>query len=379
MRILVATDAWRPQVNGVVRSLESVARAAAPLGAQIDFLSPRDFFTVPMPTYREIALALATPRAVRRRMSDVYDHIHIATEGPIGLAARAVCLRDKRCFTTSFHTRFPEYIHARTGLPVALSYAALRRFHNAGAGTMVSTPSLARELDARGFRRLLRWSRGVDHDVFNPGAGGPLPYPKPIFLYAGRLAVEKNLDAFLALDLPGSKLVAGDGPARAALSARYPEAHFLGLKTPGELARLYASCDVFVFPSRTDTFGIVLLEAMACGLPVAAFPVTGPLDVVAGGAGVLHDDLRVAALAALDIPREAARTQARAFTWENCARQFLDNISYARGAASLGGVGVAALRELTRKAQCGREGSDGPTMRALRGVDQPPALRTRRP
>lgn len=333
MRILIATDAWRPQVNGVVRSLESVARAAAPFGADIDFLTPRDFHSFPMPTYREISLALATPHGVRRRLDRGYDHIHIATEGPIGLVTRAVCLRDKRVFTTSFHTRFPEYIHARTGLPVGVTYAALRRFHNAGAGAMVSTPSLARELDARGFRRLLRWSRGVDHEVFNPRAKIPLDLPRPIFLYAGRLAVEKNLEAFLALDLPGTKLVVGDGPARPSLEARYPTAKFVGVKAPAELAAFYASSDVFVFPSRTDTFGVVLLEALACGLPVAAYPVMGPLDVVGGsGAGALDEDLR------------AARAHAQAFTWENCARQFLDNIAYARGAASLGGVGVRALK-----------------------------------
>jgi glycosyltransferase involved in cell wall biosynthesis len=350
MRILVATDAWRPQVNGVVRSLESVARASVALGAEIDFLTPRDFTSFPMPTYREISLALATPRAVRRRLAQGYDHVHIATEGPIGLATRAVCLADKRCFTTSFHTRFPEYIHARSGLPVGVSYAALRRFHNAGAGVMVSTPSLARELDARGFRRLLRWSRGVDHDLFSPEATVALDYPRPIFLYAGRLAVEKNLEAFLSLDLPGTKLVAGDGPARAFLEARYPEARFVGVKTPAELAALYASSDVFVFPSRTDTFGIVLLEAMACGLPVAAYPVMGPLDVVGtSNAGALDEDLRAAALAALEIPREAARAHALTFSWENCARQFLDNIAYARGAVSLGGVGVEALRNSGEK------------------------------
>lgn len=345
MRVLVATDAWRPQVNGVVRSLESLAAAVRPLGGAIDFLTPADFNGVPMPTYREIKLALATPRAVRRRLSEGYDHVHIATEGPIGLAARAVCLREGRAFTTSFHTRFPEYVHARTRLPVDWSYAALRRFHNAGAGVMVATPSLARELDARGFRRLLRWSRGVDQEVFSPAARVPLDLPRPIFLYAGRVSVEKNIEAFLALDLPGTKLVAGDGPARAGLEARFPQARFLGFRTPAELAGLYAASDVFVFPSRTDTFGVVLLEALACGLPVAAYPVTGPLDVIGGsGAGALGEDLRAAALAALDIPREAARAHARGFTWESCARQFLDNIAYARGAASLGGVGVAALR-----------------------------------
>ena len=346
MRILIATDAWRPQVNGVVRSLENLAAAAGPLGAQIEFLTPRDFLSFPMPGYPEISLALATPAAVRKRLAQGYDHIHIATEGPIGLATRAVCLREGRVFTTSFHTRFPEYIHARTGLPVVLTYAALRRFHNAGAGGMAATPGLARELDARGFRRLLRWSRGVDHGLFTPSARVALDFPRPIFLYAGRLAVEKNVEAFLSLDLPGTKLVAGDGPARAALQSRYPDARFLGVKTPGELAALYASSDVFVFPSRTDTFGLVLLEALACGLPVAAFPVMGPADVVgASRAGALDHDLRAAALAALDIPRDRARAHALTFSWESSARQFLDNIAYARGAAALGGVGLAALKE----------------------------------
>lgn len=333
MRILVATDAWRPQVNGVVRSLEAMSQAAQNLGAEIDFLTPRDFVSLPMPTYREISLALATPRAVARRLEAGYDHIHIATEGPLGLATRAACLRLDRCFTTSFHTRFPEYIHARLGLPVGLAYAALRRFHNAGAGVMVATPSLARELSDRGFHRLLRWSRGVDHALFSPDAAEPLDFPRPLFLYAGRLAVEKNVEAFLTLDLPGTKLVAGDGPARHALEARFPDARFLGIKTSRELAALYAASDVFVFPSRTDTFGMVLLEAMACGLPVAAYPVMGPLDVIgASGAGALDEDLRAATLAALDIPRAAARAHALTFTWENCARQFLDNIACARGA-----------------------------------------------
>jgi glycosyltransferase involved in cell wall biosynthesis len=345
MRILIATDAWRPQVNGVVRSLESVARAATDMGARIDFLTPGDFAGAPMPGYPEIRLAFATPGAARRRLAGGYDHVHIATEGPIGLATRRACLREGRVFTTSFHTRFPEYIRARAGLPVGLAYAALRRFHNAGAGVMVATPSLARELDARGFRRLLRWSRGVDHSVFRPDAAEPLDFPRPIFLYAGRLAVEKNIEAFLSLDLPGTRLVAGDGPARAALEARFPGARFLGYRTPAQLAALYAASDVFVFPSRTDTFGLVLLEAMACGLPVAAFPAMGPIDVVGGsGAGVLDEDLRAAALAALAIPRAAALAHARRFTWEGCARQFLDNIAWAREAASLGGVGLSALR-----------------------------------
>ena len=333
MRILVATDAWRPQVNGVVRSLEAMACAAHELGADIDFLTPRDFACLPMPSYPEIALALATPRAVARRLDQNYDHVHIATEGPVGFATRAACLRSRRCFTTSFHTRFPEYIHARLGLPVGVAYAALRRFHNVGAGVMVSTPSLARDLADRGFHRLMRWSRGVDSNLFAPHAAVALPFLRPIFLYAGRLAVEKNIEAFLSLDLPGTKLVAGDGPARRRLETRFPEAHFLGVKTSAELATLFASSDVFVFPSRTDTFGMVLLEAMACGLPVAAYPVPGPLDVVGdSGAGVLDDDLRQAALSALSVPRAAPRAHALTYTWENCARQFLDNVEVARGA-----------------------------------------------
>ena len=350
MRILIATDAWRPQVNGVVRSLEMMSQAARGMGVEIDFLTPRGFLSLPMPTYPEIRLALATPRAVRRQLEQGYDHVHIATEGPIGLAVRTVCLREGRLFTTSFHTRFPEYIQARSGLPAGLPYAALRRFHSASAGVMVATPSLMRELDARGFQRLLRWTRGVDHSVFSPRAAIRLDYARPIFFYAGRVAIEKNIEAFLSLDLPGTKLVAGDGPARASLESRFPEARFLGVKSSEELAALYASSDVFVFPSRTDTFGVVLLEAMACGLPVAAFPVMGPLDVVGGSdAGALDEDLRAAALRALDIPRETARAHALTFTWENCARLFLDNIAYAREAASIGGVGKAALKISSEK------------------------------
>ncbi|HMK89617.1 MAG TPA: glycosyltransferase family 1 protein [Methylocystis sp.] len=332
MRILIATDAWRPQVNGVVRSLESMAAAAGELGASIDFITPRAFACVPMPTYPEIGLALATPGSVRRKLAEGYDHVHIATEGPVGLAARACCLREGRCFTTSYHTRFPEYIHARSGIPVAVPYAALKWFHNAGAGTMVATQTLASELYGRGFRRILRWSRGVDHATFNPGAATSLDYARPIFLYAGRVAIEKNIEAFLSLDLPGTKLVAGDGPERRRLEAKHPTTRFLGVKNSVELAKLYASSDVFVFPSRTDTFGNVLIEAMACGAPVAAFPTPGPLDVLAGsGAGVLDEDLRKAALKALEIDRNIPLRYAKTFTWENSARQFLGSVCLARG------------------------------------------------
>ncbi|MEJ0096000.1 MAG: glycosyltransferase family 1 protein [Methylocella sp.] len=336
MRILIATDAWKPQVNGVVRSLESVAKALREFGAEIEFLTPQGFASIPLPTYSEIKLALATAGAVRRRLEGVsYDHIHIATEGPVGYAARRYCLRSKRPFTTSYHTRFPEYISARTRIPEAVTYAVLRRFHNAGSGVMVSTASIANDLQNRGFERLMHWSRGVDHSQFAPSKASVMNLPRPIFLYAGRLAPEKNVESFLALNLPGSKVIVGDGPSRRSLQAAYPDAHFLGSQTSDALAVHYASSDVFVFPSRTDTFGMVILEALACGLPVAALPVPGPLDVIgSSGAGVLDEDLRAACLRALDIPREKARAHALTFTWANSARQFLDNILLAKSSIS---------------------------------------------
>ncbi|WP_026605719.1 glycosyltransferase family 4 protein [Methylocapsa acidiphila] len=332
MRILIATDAWKPQINGVVRSLESVANALAEFGAEIEFLTPQGFASVPMPTYREIRLALASPRGVSKRIEGpTLDHIHIATEGPVGLATRQYCLRSQRPFTTSYHTRFPEYISQRTHVPETLTYALLRRFHNAGSGVMVSTASIANDLQRRGFQRLMHWSRGVDHNQFTPEKAVVTNLPRPIFLYAGRLAPEKNVESFLALNLPGSKVVVGDGPSRKSLQSAYPEAHFLGSQTSDALAVHYASADVFVFPSRTDTFGMVLLEALSCGLPVAALPVPGPLDVIGeSGAGVLDNDLRAACLAALEIPRDKAREHALTFTWANSAKQFLDNILQAK-------------------------------------------------
>ena len=330
MRILVATDAWRPQVNGVVRTYERLDEELRELGVETQFLTSDGFTTVPCPTYPEIPLALpGLKRTARTIETFAPDAIHIATEGPIGWAVRGYCLNNKLPFTTSFHTRFPEYLHARTRAPLSWSYAALRLFHNAGAGVMASTPRLAQELAARGFRHPMLWTRGVDAELFRPRPR-TLALPQPIFLYAGRLAVEKNLEAFLSLDLPGSKVVVGDGPARADLEARYPGAHFLGLKTGDALAGVYASADVFVFPSLTDTFGIVLLEAMASGVPVAAFPAPGPVDVVDASAGVLSDDLRAACIAALDVSREAARAHALRFTWKESARQFIENVHTAR-------------------------------------------------
>uniref|UniRef100_UPI0035CB6FD5 glycosyltransferase family 4 protein n=1 Tax=uncultured Methylobacterium sp. TaxID=157278 RepID=UPI0035CB6FD5 len=272
MRLLIATDAWAPQVNGVVRSLEHMAAAAPAHGFDPVFLTPRDFRSLPMPGYREIRVAHASVRRVSRLWRDLAPtHVHIATEGTIGHAVRRCCLAKGQVFTTSYHTRFPEYLAARLPVPQAWSYAWLRRFHGAASGTMVSTPSLERDLAARGFRNLMRWTRGVDTGLFRPAPiGAPPPaalagLPRPIFLFVGRLAVEKNVSAFLDLDLPGSRVLVGDGPDRARLAAAHPGAHFLGTRTGTDLAALYAGSDAFVFPSRTDTFGIVLLEALACG------------------------------------------------------------------------------------------------------------------
>ncbi len=334
MRILIATDAWRPQVNGVVSTLERMTRAAAEFGAEFEFLTPQGMWTAPMPTYPDIRLAITTPAAIDARIDAAApDHIHIATEGPIGWLARHHCLKRGRTFTTSYHTRFPEYIAARTGLPESLIYAGLRRFHAPAASVMAPTPAIGEELTRRGFERVSLWSRGVDHALFRPRDSRIFNLPGPIFLYVGRVAVEKNLEALLALDLPGSTVVVGDGPARAALERRYPHAHFVGARHGEALAEAYASADVFVFPSRTDTFGIVLIEAMASGLPVAAFPVPGPIDVVGPSAGVLDVDLRAACLKALTVPREAARAYSLRYTWRESARQFLHNIEAGRAAA----------------------------------------------
>ncbi len=337
MRILIATDAWHPQINGVVRSIEALAREACRVGAHVELLTPEGFRSVGMPTYPGIRLAFVTARAAAARIAAVdADHVHIATEGPIGHAARRACLRSGRLFTTSYHTSFPDYLAARFPVPRSWSYAWLRWFHNAGAGVMVSTESVARELQQHGFHRVMRWSRGVDHEMFRPRRESVLDLPRPIFLYVGRLAVEKNIDAFLSLTLPGSKVVAGDGPARGELEARFPDATFLGVHTGEDLARIYASADVFVFPSRTDTFGIVLLEALASGLPVAAYPVQGPRDVIGdSAAGVLNEDLGIACRQALGVPRETARALSMTFTWAASARQFLDNVLDVRGLAAL--------------------------------------------
>ena len=328
MKILVATDAWG-QTNGVVFAYQRIAAPVREFGADLAFVTPEGFPTVPLPTYPGIRLALASAAEVGRRIERAEPtHVHIATEGPIGWAARRHCLEKGLVFTTSYHTRFPEYVAARLPVPLSLSYAYMRRFHAPAERTLAPTPSMKRELEARGFGRVELWTRGVDHSLFRPRGASVLDLPRPIFLNVGRVAVEKNLEAFLKLDLPGTKVIVGDGPARARLESAYPEAVFLGEKFGADLAEAFASADVFVFPSRTDTFGVVLIEALASGLPVAAYPVTGPLDVIGEtGAGALDEDLGAACHAALAIPREAARARSLDFTWRESARQFVEHVT----------------------------------------------------
>jgi glycosyltransferase involved in cell wall biosynthesis len=327
MRVLVATDAWAPQVNGVVRTYERLAMEAPALGFEVGFLAPPLFLTLPCPTYPEIRLSLAGPRAIARHIEHVRpDFIHIATEGPIGYMTRRYCRKRRWPFTTSYHTRFPEYVSARLPVPETWLYGFQRRFHNGSAGTFVATPSLEADLKARRFERLMLWSRGVDTELFRP-RNVRLFGDGPVFLYVGRIAVEKNIRAFLDLDLPGRKVLIGSGPQAEELKRLYPDALFAGPREGEALAEAYASADVFVFPSLTDTFGLVLLEALASGVPVAAYPAPGPLDVITDQrAGVLSSDLRAAALAALELDAGAARAHALRYSWENSARQFIENV-----------------------------------------------------
>jgi glycosyltransferase involved in cell wall biosynthesis len=328
-RLLVVTDAWAPQVNGVVRTLEILGRDLAAMGHEVRYATPEGRFTMALPTYPEIRLAVF-PRKSLERMIDEFQPtaIHIATEGPLGWSARGICVKRNIPFTTSFHTRFPEYVNERfPSVSERLVYRWLKRFHGPAKAVMVATHTLEEELKAHGFDNVRIWSRGVDVDMFHPIADASLPFARPIWLYVGRVAVEKNIEAFLSLDLPGTKVVIGDGPARAQLERQYPTAQFLGPKVGHDLVRHYAGSDVFVFPSRTDTFGLVLLEALACGVPVAAFPVPGPLDVIGDApVGALDDDLAAACRRALDIPRESARAFALTRSWRACTEQFLSNL-----------------------------------------------------
>jgi glycosyltransferase involved in cell wall biosynthesis len=324
MKILIVTDAWEPQVNGVVRTLKNTTRELTALGHRVELLTPLEFRTIRCPTYPEIRLSLLPRRRLNARIGEFApDALHIATEGPLGLAARAYALKHKLPFTTAYHTRFPEYVQARFGIPLAATYRFLHWFHGKSLAVMAPTPVVKDDLERHGFTNVVLWTRGVDLEIFHPMQSKVLNTARPIFLYVGRVAIEKNVEAFLKLDLPGSKWMAGEGPALAELKSRYPEVNYLGVLTQSELAKVYAAADVFVFPSRTDTFGLVLLEALACGTPVAAYPVTGPIDVLAdGGAGAMHEDLREACLEALKIDRNHARAWAERFSWRAASEQF---------------------------------------------------------
>jgi glycosyltransferase involved in cell wall biosynthesis len=334
-RIMIVTDAWAPQVNGVVRTLSTVADELRAMGHVVAVIGPDQFRTVPCPTYPDIPLSLLPGRRLVR-MIEAFDPdaLHIATEGPLGIAARKWARRRGLAFTTAFHTRFAEYINARTHIPTRPIYAWMRRFHGAGKGILVATESLGTELLRRGFRNIRPWSRGVDLDLFKPEPRKDWGLARPVFLYVGRVAVEKNIEAFLDLDLPGSKVVVGGGPQLELLRRSYPRVVFDGPRYGEALARSYAGADVFVFPSLTDTFGLVILEALACGTPVAAYPVTGPMDVMAnakGTIGAMNADLHTAALAALRADRAACRAHAEHFSWRSCAEIFLSHLVPIRG------------------------------------------------
>jgi glycosyltransferase involved in cell wall biosynthesis len=325
MRIAVATDAWHPQVNGVVRTLGQTAAYLIEFGHEVRFITPQDFTTYPCPTYPSIRLALFPKRGVQRMFREFRpEAVHIATEGPIGHAASAWCRSLSLPFTTSYHTQFPEYVRARVPLPISWSYAYLRRYHARAVRTMVATRSMQARLEAHGFRHLAIWARGVDSTQFHPAPKSFLSDTRPISIYMGRVAVEKNIEAFLSLDVPGSKYVVGDGPDLNQLRSRYPTVKFVGQKEGEELTAYLAAADVFVFPSLTDTFGLVLLEAMACGVPVAAFPVTGPIDVVVQGkTGVLHENLRHAILEALKLDPADCIAYAKQHSWKNWTERFV--------------------------------------------------------
>ena len=333
LRIVIVSDAAPPQVNGVVRTLGELKRNLTLMGHEIVSITPDLFHTVPLPTYKEIRLALFPARKIARMIEKANPHaIHIATEGPLGLAARNYCVKRGLPFSTSFHTRFGEYLHARTGFPLSWSYAFLRWFHSGASSVMVATPSLQTELEERGFGTPQIWSRGVDTELFRPRpelAGDHyLGLRRPVWLYVGRVAVEKNIEAFLDLDLPGSKMVVGEGPRLEHLRKRYPDVHFAGPLFGEELAKSYAAADCFVFPSKTDTFGLVLIEALASGTPVAAYPVQGPLDVIGDApVGSLDNDLRAACLKAVEVAPEVCRDFALNFSWAACTRQFLTNLA----------------------------------------------------
>lgn len=328
MRIAIATDAWSPQVNGVVRTLQAVRAELERQGHHVMILSPDLFYSMPCPTYPEIRLAFASTGAVARMLLDFNPHaIHLATEGPVCLAARRWCLGRELPFTTAYHTQFPDYVSARTGVNPEWVWRYIRWFHAPAQSILASTPSIAATLAGHGLVNVRHWGRGVDLATFSDRiTPDPLlaALPAPIQLYVGRVAVEKNIEAFLATSHPGTKVIVGDGPARGMLAAKFPEARFLGPRFGADLAAAYVAADVFVFPSRTDTFGLVMIEALACGVPVAAYPVTGPVDILTDQVGAMDEDLDAAIAAAMTKDRGACAAYGRGFTWEASARQFLN-------------------------------------------------------
>jgi glycosyltransferase involved in cell wall biosynthesis len=331
VRIAIITDAWSPQVNGVVRTLQSVRAELERMGHQVLVISPDLYGSVPCPTYPEIRLAIAGSRSVGGRIAAFgAEAVHLATEGPVCLAARRWCLRHGRPFTTAYHTQFPDYLAKRTGLPSSWFWRYIRWFHAPAEAILVSTPSIRRALQAHGLAHVKPWGRGVDLSVFAPDAPAPALYgslPRPVQLYVGRVAIEKNLEAFLCTGHPGSKVVVGDGPARAELEKRFPDAHFVGPMAGRVLAGAYAGADVFVFPSKTDTFGLVIIEALACGTPVAAYPVSGPVDILTPETGTMREDLDDAISGALTRDRSACSAYGQSFSWDASARQFLDALA----------------------------------------------------
>lgn len=335
MRIAIVTDAWTPQINGVVRTLQAVTRELEAIGHDVLVIAPDRFVSVPCPTYPEIRLALASTAAVARLVDDFGpDAIHLATEGPVCLAARKHCLANKLPFTTAYHTQFPDYVAARTGANPDWIWRYIRWFHAPAQAILAATPSIARTLNQHGLAQVRAWGRGVDFSLFGmAGARDPeiAALPGPVQLYVGRVAVEKNLEAFLSSARPGSKVVIGEGPARAALERRFPDAHFLGTRSGTALAAAYRAADVLVFPSRTDTFGLVMIEALACGTPVAAYPVTGPIDVLDERVGAMNADLDTAIAQALTRERVACAAYAGRFSWPASARQFLAALVPIRG------------------------------------------------
>jgi glycosyltransferase involved in cell wall biosynthesis len=347
MRIMIVSDAWFPQTNGVVNTLAQTAAWLGRFGHEVRFITPRDFHTFPCPTYPEIRVAFLPRRKLASAIAGFRPQaLHIATEGPLGFAARRYCIGHGLHFTTSYHTQFPQYLRSRLPIPIAASYALLRRFHGAAQSCMVSTQGVQTELAARGFCNVVRWRRGVDTQLFRPQSKDFLNLPRPLAVCVGRVAVEKNVAAFLRMPWSGSKLVIGDGPERGRLQAQYPDAVYAGFRFGEDLAAHLAAADVLVFPSLTDTFGLVNLEAMACGVPVAAFPVTGPIDVVQDGVtGALDTDLARAALRALRIDPQACRERALQSSWDACTREFENNLVACRASVPSRGSSTHSVVE----------------------------------